>query len=92
MMTTCSQPIIDRTRPRHAVEVLTDAYWRSHGRGPRGRGGWLFRLEDAAGQQLDAQHPIWNELYASKGTYGEAIKAAKAEARRLGARRIIVLP
>ena len=91
-MTTLSQPSIDRTHPRRAVEVRTDAYWRSHGRGPRGRGGWLFQLEDAAGRLLDAQHPIWNELYAAKGTYGEALKAAKAEARRLGAATIIVCP
>jgi hypothetical protein len=92
MMTTPSKPSIERTRRRQAVEVRTDAYWRSHGRGPRGRGGWLFQMEDADGRQIDAQHPIWDELFAAKGTYGEALKAAKAEARRLGARSIIVCP
>jgi hypothetical protein len=39
-------------------------------------------MEDADGKQFDARHPIWHELDAAKGTYGEALKAAKAEARR----------
>jgi len=91
-MTTRTQPSIARTRPRQAVEVRTDAYWRSHGRGPRGRGSWLFRMEDAAGQMIPIDDPICREFFRHLGTYRESRKAAKAEARRLGARRIIVLP
>jgi hypothetical protein len=36
--------------------------------------------------------PGWGELFAAKGTYGESLKAARAEARRLGASTIIVCP
>jgi hypothetical protein len=43
-------------------------------------------------QQIDAGHAIWGKIYAANGTYGEALKAAKAEARRLGACSIVVLP
>lgn len=91
-MTTLSQPSIDRSRPRHAVEVRTDAYWRSHGRGPRGRGSWLFRMVDEAGRTIPIDDPIWHEFFSHLGTYGEALRAARAAARRLGASRIIVLP
>lgn len=88
-MTTPAKPA---TRTRHSLEIDTDAFWRSHGRGPRGRGGWLFQMEDEDGRQIDAGHPVWGEIYAANGSYAEALKAAKAAARRLGACSITVLP
>lgn len=46
--------------------IDTSRYYRSHMKAPKGRGSWLF--EDYHG----------NIVFMHNGTYGEAVKAARA--------------
>lgn len=48
------------------TSIDTSRYFRSHLRAPRGRGSWLF--ENHHGEVV----------FMHNGTYGEAVKAAKA--------------
>lgn len=79
---------------KRGVSVDTGEYERSHGAKPRGRGGWMFVFATSR-EQLEAKQRANNYLdfvwtakdadgYASL-LFGEAVKAAKAEARRRGA-------
>ena len=70
-----------RVRPA-AVAVDTSQYEASHGRAPRGFGGWWFHV--GAGQG----GPVLQE----RGNYGDCKRAAIARAQSLGASVIIVLP
>jgi hypothetical protein len=64
-----------------AVTVDTRPYFRSHLREPRGTGSWAFQIG------RDEENLFWHN-----GTYGEARKAAQAEARRRGATIIYAQP
>ncbi len=57
---------------RPKVTFCTREYRFAHGRLPRGRGGWLFRI------------PGISELHSFAGTYSEARQSAKVAAYRLG--------
>ena len=61
------------------VAVSTRTFFASHGRLPRGSGCWGFEIaqvEGGSGEQ------VW-----FFGSYGEALKQAKAKAKELGAQR-----
>ena len=51
-----------------SIEIDTGPYMRSHGKAPRGRGGWAF----APNGNDDVDALIWTQ-----GTYGDAVRAAK---------------
>jgi len=63
------------------VEVFTDAYERSHGRKPHGRGSWAFTFDSTTYRDV-------SECWFTPGstTWSEARKLAKAEASRRNAR------
>lgn len=56
------------------MHVFTDAYVRSHGRTPRGRGAWMFEFRTGYG------YPA--VTFTANGSYTEAKKQAVAEARK----------
>lgn len=62
-----------------SVEVDTTEYEFSHGKKPRGRGGWGFEVNGAV---------VW----APCSTYGDAVKWARAQASAVGARVVKVCP
>lgn len=69
------------------VEVSTAAYRRSHGAEPRGRGGWMFVMGKEDYDYLDevdaqGRKVVWSVPHGM--SFGEAKKAAVAEARRRG--------
>lgn len=66
--------------PRSKTEVRTEQFEFAHGRRPRGRGIWAFRL-------TGRPDPFW-----ATGTYTDAKRAAQDEAARIGATRVEVLP
>lgn len=57
------------------IDFTTTEYVFSHGREPRGRGGWAFEIPGAAGKP--------EEFWAPSGTYQEAKKAVIARVREL---------
>jgi hypothetical protein len=65
--------------PPHALGPIEvegrNQYQFSHGHFPRGRGSWAFAI--GGKKELD-------DLFWFNGTYGEAVKAAKAKAREVG--------
>jgi hypothetical protein len=82
-----------------AATVSTNGYIRSHGSAPRGRGCWGFELTADVDYGADVEE-IQVEYWAANipgltmgnsMTYGEALKLAKAEAKRIGAYHIEVL-
>jgi hypothetical protein len=54
-----------------------EKYEWTHGKKPRGNGTWMFDID---GKQFE-----------HKGTYSEAEKAAKAEAKKTNAKRVKIL-
>jgi hypothetical protein len=68
-----------------APDFSSRQYEASHGRAPRGRGGWGFFFDYAR----DASAAWWAPVGAS---YSEAKRAAVAEARRRGAYHVEVAP
>jgi hypothetical protein len=64
----------------HGITVNTTQFEFSHGKAPKGRGSWAFKLGARA------------ELFWHNGTFTEARKAAKAEARRVGVHWVEVQP
>jgi len=62
------------------VEVSTSKFEFSHGKKPKGDGGWIFK--------------IGSEEWAAPGRlpYGKAVAAAKAYAKKKGAYSIEVMP
>jgi hypothetical protein len=65
------------------IEVNTRTFEFSHGRRPRGHGGWAFGpTPDAQGDDI-----IW-----AHGLYSEAVRQAKAVARERGLDILVVLP
>ncbi len=68
-----------------AVEFSTSEYEYNHGAKPRGRGSWAFAFD--CNEKPEA-------LFWTPGstTYGEALKLARAEAKRRGASMVTVVP
>ena len=64
-----------------AIQVDTRSYQASHGKTPRGRGGWIFAFD-----------PDEEKTKNFNGTYQEALKQAKAEAKKMGSDYIKVMP
>ncbi len=59
-------------------------YFAAHGRMPRGRGSWAFQI----GSKITERNEIfWTQCM----TFTDAVKEAKAEAKRLGEFTITVL-
>lgn len=83
-----------------AIEFDDSEYQRSHGKAPRGRGGWGFRFRRDGELVADpAQDAGWGELgfvwwaNAALGgatTFGEAKRWARAKAVELGAETVEV--
>jgi len=65
---------------KEGFEVSTRKFEFSHGRKPKGDGGWIFK--------------IGSKEWAAPGRlmYGQAVKAAKAHAKKVGATQIEVMP
>ncbi len=63
-----------------AIEVSTTEFEFSHGKKPKGDGGWIFK--------------IGSEEWEAPGrlTYGKAVAKAKAYAKKKGATQIEVMP
>lgn len=55
-------------------------YRNAHGKEPRGFGSWAFQIGDSK-----------TTFWCHQATYGDAKKAAKAEARRLNFGHVVVL-
>ena len=53
-----------------AIEINTSKFVNSHGKNPKGRGNWWFGIFDY-------------QCYYSDASYGQAIKAARKEMKRL---------
>lgn len=65
---------------KEAIEVSTRKFEFSHGRKPKGDGGWIFKI---GSEEWDAPGRL---------TYGKAVQAAKAYAKKKGATQIEVMP
>ena len=63
----------NQSQPRVHVGIDDALYYRSHGKAPRGRGGWLFFIDG----DRDA-----SRAFNANGTFAEARKVAMAEAKR----------
>ena len=63
------------------VEVKTNRYQRAHGRKPRGFGQWAFYFDDMGGEPIFVPKAM---------SYSDAVKWAKAEAKKAGKREIYV--
>lgn len=57
-----------------AIEFCTREYRFSHGKEPRGYGSWAFFF--------DRKFKIEDAFWVNQSTYGDAKKAARAEAKR----------
>ncbi len=69
------------------IFIDRNTYFNSHGKMPRGLGGWWFELlGDDFGQ------PQTTQIFESFGLFGEAKKAAIKRAKELGATTVKVLP
>jgi len=66
------------------IKVLTDAYQRTHGRSPRGRGLWAFAPVRDDGYQ--------GAMFTISGTYTEASKAARDHVQMTVAIAVRVMP
>lgn len=69
-----------------AVRIDTNEYQNSHGKTPKGRGSWIFAFD---GEDDTKDSDKW---FTANGTYAEALKAAKAEGKKRGAKTIKVMP
>ena len=65
------------------VEFNTTDFQFSHGRAPRGIGGWAFSF---------VRNPQMDEIFWVNGTYGEAKEVARAKAKAEGKREVFVCP
>lgn len=65
------------------LEVNTNKYQFAHGKKPNGNGMWAFKL---SGHQIEQDAWTPNAM-----NYGDAVKWAKEEAKKIGATRIDVL-
>lgn len=68
------------------ISIDKDTYFNSHGKMPRGLGGWWFELlGDGFGQSQTTQ------IFEHFGMFSDAKKAAVKRARELGATTVKVL-
>lgn len=67
------------------MEFSSRYYQLAHGKAPRGYGSWAFYFDASA-----ATAPSDQAWWAPAGMFGEAKRAAVAEAKRRGASRIEV--
>jgi len=65
------------------MRIITNTYFNSHGKAPRGFGGWMFQLESGG---IDFKQFYFN------GSFSDAKKAAVKDARENGATAVRVLP
>ena len=68
------------------IVIDRDTYFNSHGKMPRGLGGWWFALLGH-----DFGQPT-TQIFESYGLFADAKKAAVKRARELGATTVKVLP
>lgn len=66
-----------------AIEFNTTDYQFSHGRSPRGLGGWAFSYE---------RNPEMAAIFWVNGSYGEAKRVARDKARADGRSEVFVCP
>jgi len=66
-----------------AIEVSTRLFEYSHGKRPRGYGYWLLDLTKGR---------TTLEQFGHTGNYSEAVKLAKAQAKKIGAWEVTVYP
>jgi hypothetical protein len=67
-----------------SIDVITTEFELSHGKKPRGQGGWAFGFTRRA--RMEDLFWVYNQPYTA------AVKAAKAKAREPGADTIYVQP
>jgi len=73
------------------IFVDTTPYQRANaGRAPRGRGLWAFAMATSNVLATEPM-PTPEEPYFVSGTYGDAARAARREAARIGATTVFVL-
>jgi len=65
------------------VRIVTSSYEASHGKSPRGFGGWMFEMTDENNEIL--QHQVF-------ALYSTAAKSACEHASNVGASIVVVLP
>jgi hypothetical protein len=57
------------------TQTTTAAYWRTHGKAPRGRGGWAFQRSTTRTSYTEDRY---GETEFFNGTFTEASKQARA--------------
>lgn len=68
--------------------ILTNEYLMAHGRDPKGRGKWVFIFD----RHHDRPWMAMAENGSTDLTYGLALRIAKREAKRRGAKVVEVSP
>lgn len=72
------------------VFVETREFVIAHGRAPRGRGGWAFAFDRADAEGVNADY-LARAFWVNGVTYGQAKRAAIAEAVKRGVSTVWVL-
>ena len=67
-----------------AIEFDTHEYEFNHGHSPRGRGGWGFRFIGIKPLTFEEYNQEGCRIFWTQGTYTEAKKAARIEAKKAG--------
>lgn len=78
----------DKDHLDEAVRVNTNQYEASSGQKPRGFGSWAFAFDADYPSEVGSNEIFW--VKSSK--YSDALKKAKAEAKKRGAFSILVMP
>lgn len=65
------------------ITVKTSQFEFAHGKKPRGQGGWFFNFPHV-------NQGSENATFFVNGTYGDAVKKAKARAAELGTSTVVV--
>jgi hypothetical protein len=71
-----------------SIAVNTDGYERNHGAKPKGRGNWGFGI----GTSDPDMDPKSGDLFWANMLYSDAVKAAKAQAKKRGVNAVYVMP
>lgn len=75
-----------------AVELKGHAeYEFTHGRKPRGSGGWMFGLGSKANHVGKDGRLLHSQVFSHNGSFGAASTAAKNYARRMGHSEVHIL-
>lgn len=69
-----------------SIYVNTDVYVRNHGAKPKGRGNWAFGIGTSEPDMKS------DEIFWANMLYSEAVKAAKAQAKKRGVNAVYVMP